>query len=290
MIMRLFSLFQSNALSPAWSYTSPTTIWRLMLSGDGKIIGESRNADAKRLSYFCVDDRTGKTLWEGKNFGEDWWMGMEAVHGGVLLLHGFAKPDMPQHQRMTAVDVETGEILWSNAELTYWFGFHERVYAYRDLFEKRIGVSLNLRTGEVEERFDESFDELHALRALARSEEKQDAYRFPEPIAEEWLAGSGSYLLQLATQGETLAGEVDFLEEKGITILGFHLRAGDETDGVRYRNVLRVIDTARRKLLYSETLVKDARALIPDSFFVRPPFVYFLKEHKTLIALNVWKS
>ncbi len=261
-----------------------------MLSPDGKIIGESRDADAKRLSYFCVDDRTGETFWEGKNFGEEWWMGMEGVQEGVLLLHGFAKPDMPQHQRITAVDVATGKVLWSNPEITYWFGYKERVYAYRDLFEKRIGISLNLRTGEVEERYEESLDELHTLRSLALSEGEQNAYRFPEPVDEEWLDGPRSHLLQLATQGKALAGEVDFFEEGGVAILGFHLREPDESEGARYQNVLRVMDTLQGKLLYSETLVQDARALIPDSFFVRPPFVYFLKEHKTLVALKVWKS
>ena len=289
--MRIFPLFRINKHRPHWTYAARGTIWRILFSDSGKIIGECRDQERKSVSFFCVNGESGSPVWEGLRLDEPWWVGMEAVQGNTLLLHGFVKPDMPQHKQIVAFDVDTGKERWRNDELTYWFGLGQMVYAYRDTFEKRIGCALNLHTGAIEQTHDDSLEDLHRLRRRAFEEKDVAGFRFPEVLdphsAEPWVGA----LVRREIKGKSVAGDAEFINEQGYLLLNYYTRASRPSAGVPvYDNHFVILHVERGSRVFSDVLARSAKAPVPDSFFVRFPFVYFIKDYNTLTALRLWKS
>ena len=88
--MSLFGFLKDQKLKPTWEYKVDGLIWRVIPAESGKIVGEVRNVTKKATSFFCLNQMTGEVFWEDLKFGERWWIGIEAIHKDVILLHGFA--------------------------------------------------------------------------------------------------------------------------------------------------------------------------------------------------------
>jgi len=57
-----------------------------------------------------------------------------------------------------------------------------------------------------------------------------------------------------------------------------------------YSNRLSVIDMQEGNSVFTAVLAGEVRAFIPDSFFVKNPYVFFVKDQTTLTAVKIWKS
>jgi len=53
------------------------------------------------------------------------------------------------------------------------------------------------------------------------------------------------------------------------------------------KNTLSVIDTSTKKKVYFDVLNESTPYPVPDSFFVDGQRVYYIKERKTLVALDL---
>ena len=113
------------------------------------IVGEEREIESRTVSFFCVELSGGRSLWKEKEYGEQWWTGIETVYRDTLLLHGYASPDMPEHRGITAVDIATGELLWRNDEVTCAAAVRGHIRALRGHPGTRTAVELDRRTGAV---------------------------------------------------------------------------------------------------------------------------------------------
>lgn len=289
--MKILSLFRTGQLKVEWAYTAHGSIWRILVSETGRFVGECRDQQEKTTSFFCVDSATGTVVWQDLRLQERWWIGIEAVHDNVLIVHGFTKPDFPVHKGMAAFDIETGAERWHNDDLTYWFGHHGAVYAYRDLFEKRIGYALNLYTGAVERTYDESLEPLHQLRKQASGKPDPEELRFPELTDVGSLESSLGAMIEREVRGKKIAGGIEQIAEGDFVLLSYHsLRPESTIESPLYDNKFVIFDLEKRRTLFSDIIARNARAPVPDSFFVKFPFVYFVKDLATLTAVRLWKS
>ena len=289
--MKIFSLFSHPKHTLDWSYSSGGKIWRLLFSEGGRIVGESRNQETKQASFFCVEEATGKRIWVELMLEEPWWVGMEAVQKDVLLLHEFAQPDLPEHRGIRAYDVESAQLLWHNKELTFWFGYQNSVYAYKTMFERRVGYSLDLHTGEVAQEFADSLEELQTVRELSVKEQHQDEYRFPEILDLNNADPQVITTIRKLTRNDQIHGDIEFVREKEFLLFNYHTREKDSTIGsISLENHLEIVEVERNHKVYSELLVRGAKAPVPDSFFIKGDFVYFIKDQQILSALRLWKS
>ena len=127
----IISLFKEKQLKPAWQFNAGALIWRILFTSNNLIIGETRNQVAKSTSFFCINAHSGKPVWGKIEFGEPWWIGIEAIYDRWLILHGFTRPDMPEHKGIRIVELSSGKLLWKNAELSYWFVSDQKLYAYK---------------------------------------------------------------------------------------------------------------------------------------------------------------
>ncbi len=289
--MKLFSLFQSHQLSPEWIYTAHGSIWRLMFSTTGRIIGECRHHDKKLASFFCVDERTGIAQWEDLTLTEPWWLGIEAIQTNFLILHEFSKPDLPEHKRIRVIDVETGKLLWKNDDLTFWFAHRDTLYAYRDIFEKRVGYALALRTGEIQQSYEDNPEELGSIRKIALEEQNTGEFIFPEIFQDGTLSPHHQKLLKKETDGKSIAGNIEFIQEQEYLLMNYYAPASRSTaEAPLFENHFSVFETERENNVFSDVLSRDSKSPVPDTFFVKRPFSYFVKDQNMLTALRLWKS
>jgi hypothetical protein len=272
--MSLFSFFTRSSFTPVWACSARFVLWRVMFSGDGLIIAEDRDTESKTVTFFCLDETTGRILWTGKNFGEPWWIGLLGVKDGTLYLHGFKKPDMPEHKHIFAVDVRTGELRWKNSDCAFLAIDGTDVYGFKDLFERRVFYRIDGRTGAL-------LEELGSLPGTIDQQsryEKTD-FQFPVSVPKEGTAASA----YVQKAGNVIAAE--YIDGNGVTVLNTYVRNAPPAEGMK--NTLLVIDHARGKKLHSDLMNASTPYPVPDSFFMDGDRLYYIKERTTLVAVDL---
>jgi hypothetical protein len=286
----MFSFFKSARLSPEWTFSADGIVWRIVFGEPGKLVGECRDPERKVTSFFCLDISTGKPLWKELRLDEQWWVGIEAVQKNTLLLHGFAQPDMPQHKAIRAFDVISGLQLWRNDDVSYWFVFRDRVVAYRDFFERRVGYEFDLQSGILLKTHDNSLEELYTLRTRAAEEEILPDVVLPDVFAEEESDAALTTLVRKETKGMERSGNVEFIRRDDVFMFNFHVQRRDRTGGLKLENNLIVYNLSSHKRVFADVIGQNLTGYVPDSFFVEHPFAFFIKDQKVLVALRLWKS
>lgn len=288
--MKLFDVLRGTQLEPFWTYSCDAVLWRILFSPQRHIVIETRDQERKRASFLCLDEETGKPQWEGLQLKEQWWVGMETVHDHYLILHEFPKPDLPEHRGIWVVDVETGRMLWEKEELSFWFAFKDRLYAYEQRFDRRVGHVLDIVSGALLETYDEDLGPLLAVRQLA-VEERDDETLFPRPGSTDEANPAIEQIIRKETKGARVVGPVEFLEHRNLLILNYHTHMKESTpESLRLRSHLRIVDLQRRRNVFTDILFEGGIAPVPDSFFVRHDAIYFVKDQHTLVSLRPWKS
>ena len=272
--MKLFSLLSTSSLSPVWKYSAEHILWRVMFSEYGVIIGEDRNTESKTVSFFCLDSTTGKPLWQQKNFGEPWWIGLDAVKDGRLYLHGYRKPDMPEHKNIIAVDLKTGNVIWKNTDCTFLAIGTPFIYGYKDLFERRVYFRMDENTGII----------LDELAILPDGVEPNIQYEKTDFLFPHQVTDNGSIAWHTASETKGMLN-AESIEVSNTVILNVYSRNMPPAEGLK--NTLSVIDTTTKKKVYSDVLNESTPYPVPGSFFVEGERVYYIKERKTFVAVDL---
>jgi len=286
-----FPLFRSKQLKPIWEFSPGVLIWRIFISSQNTIVVETRNQEAKTASFFCVDARTGKSLWKEIEFDEPWWIGIETVYDKWIIMHRFARPDMPEHRGIYTVELATGKLLWRNDELTYWFVHDQKLYAYKYIFEKRFGYEIDINTGTVLNEYADNLDVFHELRrkVLQKEPEGMQGTIFSELYIQRQIDSEVASIIQQITGGNALEGGIEYLCQSNILLVSYY-RKGNSSVSATLENIFTVYDIERREKRFNEIIVKGVEVPSPDTFFVKDEFVYFIKNRNTLTALRLWKS
>ena len=287
--MNLLAFFRNGKLKPEWEYRVKGILWRLLFSGNERIVGEDRDDQSKSVSFFCVDAKSGKLLWEGLRMDEPWWITIEVVREGVLFMNEFVKPDLPVQGKIYAVDIETGKVLWTNAELKMLFIAGSRVYAVRDFFERRVYYALDLRTGELVSEFGSDADQIHLLREEERST-SEEGLLFPETLTKQSRDYSIVHpIVSRRCDEENIKGPVEFIHLGKYVLMSFHQFTDTQrrTQDGMVDNRLLIVDSVSQKIVYEELLNRKAVNPAPDSFFVKDDLVYFIREKQHLVAIRL---
>ena len=287
--MALLSFLHPGKLSPRWQYDVSGVVWRLFPTGSGYLVGEERELAGKTASFFCLDQMTGSVRWEKVTFEERWWIGIEAVHGTTILLHGFATPDLPEHKSIIAIDLLSGAMLWSNADAKYLGVGGEFVYAALDSLERRRVIELDSRTGAVR-RAGDAVEILKNVNASAMPPVK-DSPGFP--VAMDYAAATSTYsAVRQYCRGKNIIGAVEILDhDNHVLIFNCHEKvdARNPSDAA-LRNVLQVVDRKSGEILFGDVLDSSAAAFVPDSFFVQHNMLYYIKDRHRLTAVPLADS
>lgn len=284
--MSIFSLHSSRTLKPAWSYTAPGLVWRLLLSSSGTCVGETRDQKKKEVVFFALNALTGKVLWDNRAFDEQWWIGIEAVTNEVLLLHKYVQPDRPEHKGILAVELTSGEQVWAHDDVAYWFSHEDKIFAYRTLFERRVGCEFDVHTGELLREYDKDLDTLMSLRRSALSESDQEGLMFPQIATESEEDPRIASCIRKEVSHGLLRGDVEYIRWGDLLLYNYHMQSGFKAQKeLLLENQFHIVDLKSGGNLFSEILSHDSHAPVPDSFFVKDGVAYFVKDQTTLMAI-----
>jgi len=287
----MIPFFKEKQLKPAWKFDAGTLIWRIFFTSNNRILGETRNQEEKSTSFFCVDLSSGKPLWKNIGFDEPWWIGIEAVYEKWMILHGFVRPDMPEHRGIRVIDIESGNLVWKNDNLSFWFIDHEQLYAHKYLFEKHIACELDIKTGAILQENTDNLDQLQSLRqrVLQRESERHQDVIFPEVYDEHEEGSTIRTIIQQITESKALEGWIEFLSHRGILIVSQYRQGQHNTESGLLNNILSVHDLKNEKTLYRDMIAKSVKTPSPDSFFVKDNLLIFIEHQNMLTALQPWK-
>lgn len=280
--MNIFRRSPAHPWPPLWQLDSGATLWRVLFSGDGRILGEARDLEAKRSWFFCAREEDGGLLWNDLRMEEPWWVGIEDVADGRFYLHGFRKPDMPQHLGIFAHDLDDGKELWRNEELAFLFAFDGSVYAAQERFNGLHVLRLSEEDGSVVEELGQQNERVATMRAMI-NERAFTGYRYPEPFGETHpeFEALGTRVFAEAPP-DRVTGNCDVWREDALLVMAWH-EALPQKRG-RYRQLLTAMHAGTGSPLFRDVIVEDAQGPGVDSFFAKDQRLYYVKNYRYLTA------
>ncbi|MBE0643299.1 MAG: DUF4905 domain-containing protein [Bacteroidetes bacterium] len=281
--MKLFRRTTSHPWPPAWRLDAAGTLWRLKFSNTGLILGEARDLEAKTSWFFCCDESDGRMLWTDLRLEEPWWVGLEDIDGGRFYLHGFRKPDMPQHVGIYAFDLESGAPLWRNEELAFLFAIDGSVYASQQRFDGVYVLRLSPDDGSVVEELGQQNERVNTLRAILNEQDSFAGYRYPEHFHETHPEFSELHQrVHTVVDPAVVAGNLDMLHDGSLLFLSWHEALPGRQRS--FKQEFAALHVESGTLLFQDTIVDDATATGVDSFFVKDNQLFYIKNYRTLTS------
>ncbi|MBI5464631.1 MAG: DUF4905 domain-containing protein [Ignavibacteriales bacterium] len=285
-----FRSWFGKRLSERWVYSSDHPIWHIEVDEDSVVI-ETRNGERRSTRYTCLQLDDGKIRWQDVSGPDEWWCGIETVRAGQLLLHGFAKPDFPEHRGIYAYDVATGKLRWSQSEQTYWFHNSEFIFSIRSGFEKRTASEIDPETGTIIREFAENFHEAQSLRETALRETANRGLVFPEPFAQGVVTQEIREAIARATRFGHEEGSGEF------AIIGHYVpyayyvqKKSVRSNETRFLHRLIVLDANLGKVVFNDLITADAHAVVGDCFFVFRSRLFYIRNQHQLVCVDLRKS
>jgi hypothetical protein len=273
--------FATDRRRPAWTYSTRGVLWHLQTGSPEFLVGEDRILDAKEVSFFCLDRKTGVPRWEGLIPDDRWWSGIEAVAGGLVLLHGFASPDMPLHRGLTAVDLGSGAVVWSRPAVRFLRVEGDAIVVVKDGWEGGSVGRLEIGTGA-------TLGEAERLRPPVGVAGRRDPQtRLPQPFVETAIEDAVLLAAIRSVIPETVRPEsIVGVRWDDHYVLSYcepcSDRAGEESG---FRSSLVVLGGVRWAPLFLDVLQEAVAAIAAEPFFCQEGILYFVKERSTLVAV-----
>ncbi len=279
---RVTSIFRRRRLEPSWEYRAEGVIWRLHPAQAGMLAGEERDIGLKTVSFFCVNP--SGPLWKGKNFGEQWWTGIETVHNGVLLLYGFATPDLPGRKGVTAVDCATGDLLWKNGESTFIAAVGDRIYTSRDAVDGPVVAELAHRTGAL---LRETGRGGGAVQQIPRTADGLEDAEYAQVLSEDDVSPLAARVRQFSAPAAAEC-PVEYGEHGPYLIIVYHRGSGrGRGEQSAYTQVMDVVERTSGTMVMRVTLDPAVSTPASGSFLVHAGTLYFVREKKMLTAVRL---
>jgi hypothetical protein len=155
------------------------------------------------------------------------------------------------------------------------------------MFEKRIGQALDLETGELLETH-EGIEDLVALRQLAREEDPHASLDFPEILEPGEAPPQLRAFIEREIRHQRIVGAIEAVAREPFIVMNYHREPkGSMPEKPLLENQLIIFDSSSGKKVFSDVLIRNAHAPVPDTFFLRNSSVFFIKDQKNLCMLRL---
>jgi hypothetical protein len=271
-----------SKIQKLFSFNQGRNIWRIILTDLDQIVVEERDVQKKEVYFSCIDRVSGKFFWKDKTFlDEKFWIGIEGTISKYLILHQFEKPDMPNHKKIINVDLNSGEVLWVNDDLTFYNLDENYIYGYIPQFEKNEFFRLSIEDGDI---ISELGSEEEARPILNSIKEKDySKYWFTETLNNPDEDEKIKNLISRFLSNNLYLSFSEFIDRSNYLIFNVY----DKIEPRSLINRLIVFDKIDEKPILTETLNQSTPAPIPDSFFMYDDDLYFIKDKMELVAYRL---
>ncbi len=95
-------------------------VWRMEIDETSDTLFlEIRDVPNKQVYFTAIDLNTGNLNFKELRMPERWLSSLEAANNGVMLVSGFQGETIPVHKGLMGIDGKTGEVLWSDYNITF---------------------------------------------------------------------------------------------------------------------------------------------------------------------------
>ncbi len=282
--MSLLEIFKQAKLNSTWKYETNGMLWRLLPTTNNLFIGEDRNVETKCVSFFCLDSVSGKVLWNNISFTETWWIGIENVYKNILFLHEFSTPDMPDHKKIFALNIENAQVLWVNEELQFHFAFEMFVYGSKIGFESRKYFRLDMSSGKVVAEI--SGKEFQELQFQATNSDSGNII-FPKEVNN--VDSMNKSFQKVASKVLNTSRPMECIEQNEKLILSYYDSVRNNGNGSDEFEQHVLIADKNGRLLYRDKVNERVKVPVPDTVMLMNGTVYYIKNKKKLIAVRLYE-
>jgi hypothetical protein len=258
-------------------------VFRILVSGNDKLIIETRNTEAKEAFYHAMDLTTGKKVFRNFQLEEKFWLGIEKIIDDTIIFHKYAKPDMPGHSGITAVGINEKQILWKNDNAEFIAAENDKIYCARKSFGLTEIIALKLSTGEEIEMLGRDEKIAERLKADADNSEDYSDYIFPEKFIPDNTDKNIESILMEYTRDLDVTGDIEHTVFDDLLISNFHYAS----EGNKLINRLVAYDNSSKRELLNIVLNSDAVMFVPDSFFIYKNSLILIKEKKEVFTYKI---
>lgn len=287
--MKLFDR-QKNKIKPEWVFNQSGNLWKFIFGGKDFIAGETRDLEAKKLYLFTLEIRTGKNHLKDFTFEEgNYWVSVEGASTKILYLHRFEKPELPYHKNIIAIDLKTGKTLWENEEYQYFFSTEDKLFGIKAKFEKADLVEINTADGKVIRMItEEEYSDILDMKRKTDDDLYTEYYDYPKPVSTFPPEDkSGTLLSKMIKNSE---GEIEYILKNCKLFFNYYVPADINIKDLTkkyYKNIFCIYDVESGEKLYEDILNKSSSFNVPDNFFCKDDYLYYLREKKDIVAIKI---
>ena len=257
-----------NTLTECLSLKFEGKVWKILVDDvEPLLVVQVRDGDTYQTSFAAIDTAQNKVLWQNFTLDENWWLGMSGLAQGVLLLYTYPDAQKPQPRGIIAFDIAHQQLLWQTQELNFYQLDNGQVLATPFGQTDQEYLLLDLRTGEILERF----RELNSQFAL-KNENIQTVFPFHYHNETAYFQTVAVFLKKKFNL--QIVQAVDYLEYENFIIISYFYKVGDDL-----MNNLLVLDLEGQALLH-QNIEQQLTGIGLDTFFVFKNQLFFVK-HKT---------
>lgn len=245
----------------AISFAFDQPVWRMEIDQSADLLFfEIRDVDNKQVSFSAINLQSGRLLFNQLVMPERWLTGIEAAAYDVLLLHGFQSEVLPVHKGLIALHGRTGEVLWSNYNLSFEHTTAVGFTVADTRFQPKRTFVIDPKTGQIVDR--------------ESKQETESAIMYPQFLPAEQVSAD---LLPQQPYGNA----VHYLAYNNFRIVSLH--AFQE---VRLSQFLYVFNN-QYELLFEDVMNDGIQKMQPEAFICYKEKLIWLKNRSEVKVLNL---
>lgn len=254
-------LHPMSAIKPHISEQFDGNIWRIEIDEiSNTLVAEIRNSADKQVSFASISLADGHVYFKNFSMPERWLTGIETAFNGVMLLHNYQSEASPAHKGLVAIDVTSGEMLWSNYTLAFDHLSVEGPIVYDVHIHPRKLFLADIKTGATKRIFEPSV-----------YQELKNNIVIPDLKSSEWLATGA---LPVHPYGES----IHCLDYTHFRIVSLHALKG----GVLMQLIF-IMDGSH--IVYQDMLNTGIQKFQPESFIMHNNRLIYIKNKSELLVL-----
>lgn len=269
----------SSQTNPVFYFPFKRLVWKLLIDESSSVlVAELRDEENREVNFAAIDLIHKKLSWSSLPIKEKWWLGLEALQNGLVLLHGYKDIQNPEHQGLYMFDVQAGKPLWEKSVYTFVRFWEGSVLVYDPQIPDRQYMKLSPKEGNIVGEMNEE-EVLQMLSKKPREERFNIAnshHYTPENKYFEKISG----FIEAFT-GKKPEGALDYLEYQRKIIASFYLKEGEKTV-----NYLLVVNEDGR-VMYLEQIGSEVKGIGLDTFFLYKDLLIFVKNKEELVIFEI---
>ncbi|MFA5404855.1 MAG: DUF4905 domain-containing protein [Ignavibacteria bacterium] len=286
-------LFDKNKLKIFWSFSQSGNIWKFIFGGDKYIIGETRDTINKKLYLFSLDFNTGKVFLRDHTFeSENFWVSIEGANENIFFLGRFENPKLPYQKNIIALDIETGQKVWENDKYSYLLNTDKQLFGIKKKFESNEISEIDIMTGRNLKTLSE--DEHLTVFELRNNNEDflYENSNYPIKYIKSDTEDIVNNAFALIFNKEKNVHNIEYIKKGSLLIFNYYINLAVDShnnERILYENKFMIYDMMKESVLFEDILNRKTNYCVPDNFFIKNNYLFYLKEMNLLncIKLNL---